>query len=46
MTEDCEGYAARCVEHGFLDMAGHRSREDAIEIGGNHIDYDHQEVAA
>ena len=46
MTDDGEGFAARCVTHGWIDTEGRHSREDVIEIAGNHVDYDVHEQAA
>lgn len=46
LSDDGEGFAARCVEHGVLDTDGRRSLNDVIEYAGNHIDYDHEQVTA
>ncbi|WP_033338916.1 hypothetical protein [Catenuloplanes japonicus] len=41
LSDDGEGYAARCDRHGLLDTDGRRSLNDVVEAAGNHIDYLH-----
>ncbi|GAB7053188.1 hypothetical protein [Catenuloplanes indicus] len=40
------GYRARCTTHGWLDTNGEHGLNPVIGYAGNHIDYDHREVAA
>jgi hypothetical protein len=36
-SEDGEGFAGRCIQHGMLDI-DRRSRADVIEGAGSHVD--------